>query len=243
MRKKSQIFAVGVLALVSVQGVCAVNYQLQMNDNDPKCIQFINAVKTSHIEDMTDQQLCEAINRPVTGMFPGSLFKELDWVHDPLVDIVAVAKNTVEAAEPATRLGQSPKSHADWLQEVARLSAAHHVEVAYGRVQLTHNTFYVVQLTESVCDASYNKHGPLPFFGFFSDPAHLHGVRNPPLVDGQLVYFDGHLASVYLSPAWISDPGSNRPKLFVSMQYRIDDKANGSLRSGLKESCPILIQK
>ena len=51
------------------------------------------------------------------------------------------------------------------------------------------------------------------------------------------------LASFYLFPEWISDPGVRKKRLIVSMQYSIDDSENGSLRSGLRGSCPILIQK
>jgi hypothetical protein len=243
MRTRQRLVTAAVVALASVQGMCATTYQLQMNRDSPDCNQFLDIVKSSRIGGMSDQELCDAINKPVTEILPDAGIRELDWTQDPSADIATVAKKTVEAAEPPKLQSPSTKPHALWLQEVMKLDAAHQVKVAYSRVRLAHNEYYVVRLTESVCDAGYNRHGPLPIFGFFSDSAHFRGVPNPPLLIGQLIYFKGHLASFSLTPAWIWDRGSKKPRIFVSMQSNVEDTEKGSLRSGLKESCTILIQK
>jgi hypothetical protein len=244
MNTRLRVFGVALGAFVSTQGICAAaSYELQVNENDPECTRFLNVIKESRIADMSNDELCDAITLPVTTVLPDSHFKELNWVQDPRANVALVAKNTMSATEPLERRAQFAKLDADWLREVMKLSSAHEVAVGYGRVQLTYHAFYLIRLTQTVCDASYDEHGPLPIFGFFSDPKHIHGVPIPPLLSGQLVYFDDRLATFYLFPRWIMDPGASRRRLIVTMQYAVDDNANGSLQSGVAKSCPIRILK
>ncbi len=232
-----------IAALVSAQGVCAASYQLQMNSDAPECSEFLNIVKASRIAEMTDKELCDATNMPVTQILFSPKFKELGWSQEQMQNVAAVAQSVIEATESVQRRPTFAKSNAEWLEAVMKLNAAGAVNVSHSRVQLTRNAFYVIELTETVCDTSYNKHGPLPLSAFFSDSDHLHPVPNPPLLNGRLVYFDGRLASVYLFPQWIVDPGKHKRRLIVSMQYDIEDAEDGSLKSGVRRSCPIVIEK
>jgi len=240
MKGNLGLFALGVAALVFTQGACAgVSYQEVANSSDRECNRFLDIVKASRIKDMTNKQLCDAITMPVTELLPNAQFKELDWALDPAANVAEVAKSTIEASEPIDRRPQLEKSDGEWLREVMRLNAAHQVTVAYGRVQLVHKTYYVAQLTEKVCDASYNEYGPLPIFGFFSDANHLHGVPLYPPAGGQLVYYAGHLVAFVLQPEWVSV--LRKHSLAVYIQYMVDNP-DGSLSPDGK-SCQIVIKK
>jgi hypothetical protein len=95
MNTRLRFFAVGLAALLSTQGICAVaSYQLQINENDPECNRFLNAVKESRIADMSNDELCAAITLPVTAVLTDSRFKELDWTQDPTANVALVAKST-----------------------------------------------------------------------------------------------------------------------------------------------------
>jgi hypothetical protein len=89
---------------------------------------------------------------------------------EQMQNVAAVAQSVIEATEPVQRRPTFAKSNAEWLEAVMKLNAAGAVNVSHSRVQLTRNAFYVIELTEMVCDTSYNKHGPLPLSAFFLIP-------------------------------------------------------------------------
>lgn len=224
---KCQILvALGMMLFTSEQGTCESARHKAIRE----CEVFRSALKASRLATLSDEQLCNVRNSPITDLLSSPHIKDIDWQPYPVqskAEMQKLAQRIHESTKtglPSATLPRYAKSIAEAVAEFDAINAKTNTVAQQAALHVGQGTFYALNIKRSACDSTYRWTDPLPIWGIFRDPSHTEGnvTVESDAPGGHLFYMDGNLRNFILSPPTWNTHSPNLPKikdrLFVAME-------------------------
>lgn len=217
MKYKQSLFVVTLAMLASMQGCwAAASYKLWINNNKHDCAIFLAAVKASRLDQMSDFQLCNAMDLPVSSILKSKYIRDVKWRRYPSKshqEKVALAKKITDSRYPKDHLKLATlaerKSFHDGEKEIissfSNLDIKTKISAEWAELYLKYGAYYALRMHQEKCGANYKKHrGLMPaIWGVFLSGDHSVGMNAYPFTpSGNLFYLDHRLLVLDLSDRW-----------------------------------------
>lgn len=226
--KRQILVALGMMIFTSAQGICAsISYKIMGSGSSHECELFLAALKASRLAALSDDQLCEVVNSPITNLLSSPHIRDIEWQPYPIQSKSELHKLAQRINETGitgvarVSLPRFAKSVAQIMSSFDAINASSGIVVKKAALHIGGETFYAIEMKRKTCNSTYTWHEPLPIWGAFMNRNYMDdasvGYMAP---GGTLFYMDGHLMDFYISPRiWNTDTNLSKAKdnLFIGL--------------------------
>ena len=237
------------MAITCGSGICASNTQRLLGDNVSYCKAFLLSFKSSPLNYSSGDNTCEVLTQPVKKYFKSPYLKDLSWIAYPVKDVVSTAKYLYHSAfysdQAYDKNSNLDHSETEWIKAINKINNHGNIYVSESEVKLNHGKYFVLKLSQRICDYSDSVDGSLPIYAFFKDRKMKHPTKIFNYPGGKLVYYHGILSALRVSGNLISTFNGSGEQ--YSKQYSIVGFADSKERTITAympgESCYVQITK
>jgi hypothetical protein len=213
-----------------------VSYKLVNSSDKERCEIFLHAVKASKLAEMSDRQLCKAMNSPISETLQSRYINEINWTSVQVKNkhnLVTIARNIIVSDMMGRRFNSvGKKQFMDDFSGPHGVISRSDVAIETASIKLNGFNYYLVRLRRNRCNLGEKKFSVTPIWGFMEGGGISSGMINnlsTGLPAGNLFLLKDRLY-VFQDDGWRKEIDSDVGKNYQTISIMSIDSASTGAR-------------